>query len=632
MPAARSILAPLFAGLVVAFGVLLVRGLGWLNAPELALHDAYLRRAQRDGESQVVLVEITEGDIRAQGHWPISDRRLAEALQALADAGVAAIGLDLYRDLPVSPGVEFLAGVLREEERIVAVMKFGDPTGEGIPAPSALEGSGRVGFNDLLPDAHDEAIRRSLLFQGDAEGNVASSLAVLVAQKALAAEGIHPRPDPDQPRTLRLGAHTLPPLAADHGGYQGIDAAGYQQMMDYGTEDFPTFSLGELLAGEIPESQLRDRVAILGSNAKSLPDVFPVPLGGRLPGIAIHAHAVDQLLRTARGQSRPQRVWSETQESLLVVAVSLLGSLLGMRTMGRPLLGPSTLVISVAAGIGVLLLAGYQAFAAGWWIPMTAPALAWLGSAGVLTAWVSSRESAQRNQLMGIFARHVSPRLADEIWEHRNEFLAGGRPRPQRLVASVLFVDMKGYTARAESMDPTTLMNWVNEFMERMANEVARAGGVVDDYFGDGLKANFGVPVPRSRDEDIAQDARNAVHSALAMARALEELNRSYRERQLPECAMRIGIHTGPVVAGSLGSEKRLKYTVVGDVVVAAQRLESTDAVAHDFTKFPTRILASEATCGLLGDDFSLEPLGHIPLKGKEQSLNVHRVLGRRNL
>ncbi|MGE4653093.1 MAG: CHASE2 domain-containing protein, partial [Myxococcota bacterium] len=336
MPAARNTFAPLFAGLAVAAAVLLVRGLGWLSAPELALHDAYLRRAQRDGESQVVLVEITEQDIRAQGHWPISDRRLAEALQALADAGVAAIGLDLYRDLPVSPGVEFLAGVLREEDRIVAVMKFGDPEREGIPAHNALLGSGRVGFNDLLPDTHDEAIRRSLLFQGDAEGNVASSLAVLVAQKVLAAEGIHPRPDPDQPRALRLGTHTLPPLSADHGGYQAIDAAGYQQMMDYGAEGFATFSLGELLADKIPESRLRDRVVILGSNAKSLPDVFPVPLGGRLPGVAIHAHAVDQLLRTARGQSQPQRVWSETQESLLVVAVSLLGSLLGMRTMGRP--------------------------------------------------------------------------------------------------------------------------------------------------------------------------------------------------------------------------------------------------------------------------------------------------------
>ena len=118
--------------------------------------------------------------------------------------------------------------------------------------------------------------------------------------------------------------------------------------------------------------------------------------------------------------------------------------------------------------------------------------------------------------------------------------------------------------------------------------------------------------------------------AAAAVAAQAELRRRAWGE--IGELRARVGIHTGPVVAGSLGSEKRLKYTVVGDVVVAAQRLESTDAVAHDFTKFPTRILASEATCGLLGDDFSQEPLGHIPLKGKEQSLNVHRVLGRRNL
>lgn len=639
MPTARNVVAPLLAGTLVALGVLAIRWLGWLTAPDLALHDMYLRRAQRAVESQVVLVEITEHDIRAQGHWPISDRRLAEALQALVDAEAEAIGLDIYRDLPVSPGVEILARVLREEPRIVGVMKFGDPALEGIPAPVALKGSGRVGFNDLLPDVHDEGIRRSLLFQSDAEGRVASSLAVLLAQKALAAEGIHPRPDPEQPRALRLGAHALLPLEGDHGGYGGLDAGGYQQMMDYGVTGFATFSLGELLAGEIPEGQLRGRVVILGSNAKSLGDVFHVPLGelavdswGRLPGIAIHAHAVDQLLRTARGQSRPQRVWSEIQESLLVLAVGLLGSLLGMRTLGRPLLGTVILVISVAAGIAALMLAGSQAFLAGWWIPMTAPCLAWLGSAGVLTAWVSSREHAERGQLMGIFARHVSPSLADEIWEHRDEFLAGGRPRPQRLVATVLFVDMKGYTARAESMDPAALMNWVNEFMERMADEVARAGGVVDDYFGDGMKANFGVPVPRTRDEDIAQDARNAVQSALCMARALEELNRSYHERGLPEPAMRIGIHTGTVVAGSLGAAKRLKYTVVGEVVVVAQRLEATEAVEHDFEKFPTRILASEATCALLGDTFATKPLGAIPLKGREQSLTVRRVLGGREV
>ena len=520
--------------------------------------------------------------------------------------------------------------MLREETRIVAVMKFGDPDQEGIPGPSALEGSGRIGFNDLVPDAHDEAIRRSLMFQSDTEGHVASSLAVLLAQKVLAASGIHPEPDPDQPRTLRLGAHALPPLQADHGGYRELDVGGYQQMLDYGVRGFTTFSLGDVLSGEIPKARVRGQVVVLGSNAKSLPDVFPVPLGGRLPGMEIHAHAVDQLLRNAGGVSQPQRVWSDNQEALLVLAVSLLGSLLGMRAIGRPLLGVSTLILSVGAGLAALLLAGSQAFLAGWWIPMTAPSLAWLGSAGVLTAWVSSREHAERSQLMGIFARHVSPRLADEIWEHRDEFLAGGRPRPQRLIATVLFVDMKGYTARAESMDPAALMNWVNEFMERMADEVAGASGVVDDYFGDGLKANFGVPVPRTRDEDIAQDARNAAQCALDMAKALGELNRSYHERGLPEPAMRIGIHTGPVVAGSLGAEKRLKYTVVGDVVVGAQRLEATDAVDHDFEKCPARILASESTCALLGGDFVTAPLGEVSLKGMGQPLKVQRILGRR--
>jgi len=632
MPAFRSVVVPLLAGLLVALGVLGIRSLGWLAAPDLALHDIYLRRAMQNADSQVVVVEITEHDIRAQGHWPISDRRLAEALQILVDAGATAIGLDLYRDLPVSPGVEMLARVLRDETRIVAVMKFGDPSKDGIPAPEALRGSGRAGFNDLLPDEHDEAIRRSLLFQRGTEGPVASSLAVLVAQKALAVDGIHPEPDPDDPRALRLGAYSLPPLDENHGGYRQLDVGGYQQMLDYGALDFTTFSLGELLAAEVPEAELRDRVVILGSNAKSLPDVFPVPLGGRLPGIVIHAHAVDQLLRNARGVSQPQRVWSEGQEALLVLAVSLLGSLLGMGTLGRPLLSASALILSVVLGLGVLLLAGNLAFQAGWWIPMTAPCLAWLGSAGVLTAWVSGRERAERGQLMGIFARHMSPSLADEIWERRNEFLDGGRPRPQRMVATVLFVDMKGYTARAESMDPAALMLWANEFMERMADEVARAGGVVDDYFGDGLKANFGVPVPRTRAEDIAQDAHNAVACALGMARALGELNQSYRARRLPEPAMRIGIHTGPVVAGSLGSEKRLKYTVVGDVVVVAQRLEATDAVSHDFEASPTRILASEATCSLLRDAFVTAPLGEISLKGKDQPLKVQRILHARGV
>jgi class 3 adenylate cyclase len=154
-------------------------------------------------------------------------------------------------------------------------------------------------------------------------------------------------------------------------------------------------------------------------------------------------------------------------------------------------------------------------------------------------------------------------------------------------------------------------------------------GGVVDDYFGDGLKANFGVPFARVSEAEITDDARRAVSCALSMAEALESLNADYRERGLPNVAARIGIHTGPVVAGSIGSAERLKYTVVGDVVITAQRLEGTDRVPHDFERTPCRILVSDATRRHLDGSFRCEPQGVVPLKGKREEVVVHRVAGR---
>jgi adenylate cyclase len=230
---------------------------------------------------------------------------------------------------------------------------------------------------------------------------------------------------------------------------------------------------------------------------------------------------------------------------------------------------------------------------------------------------------------MRLFSRHVSPEVADEIWRQRRLFLGvSGRPPSQRLVATVLFVDMKGYTASAEKLDPEVLMGWVNEFMEPMAELVVRHGGVVDDYFGDGIKANFGVPFARTSEAEIAADTRRAVHCAIDMGATLSRINAGYRERGLPTVAMRVGVNTGTVVAGSLGSAERLKYTVVGASVVVAQRLEGLEDVEHDFDTTPCRILVSEETARHLGDLFRLEPLGPRALKGRDEPVSVHRVLG----
>ena len=627
MPDYRRLSFSVLAALVVAAAVLGLEAEGWLQRPELLLHDGYLSRIEPNTDSDVVLLEVTEQDIRAEGHWPLSDRRLAEALVALVDAKVRTIGLDLYRDLPVSPGVQQLREVLAEEDRIFAVKKFGDPEREGIPGPQVLESTERLGFNDLLPDEVGEAIRRTALYMTDGQ-QTQTSFAMQLAQHALAAEGIRPGPDPDREGVMRLGSHSLSPLTSNHGGYQRLDARGYQIMMDYGAADFLTVSLGELLEGSVPRETLEGRVVILGASAKSLRDELPVPLGGRRSGMEIHAHVVDQLLRSARGLTAPRQVLAYWQEVMGVIIVSLLGSFVGLGTGRRPVLGTTALVGAVLGGLALLFVAGFAAFQAGWWVPVAPSMLAWLGSAGLLTAWASSRESAQREQLMGIFARHVSPNVAEEIWQHRREFLAAGRPRPQRLQATVLFVDMRGYTARAETMDPAALMDWVGDFMERMAEEISAHGGVVDDYFGDGIKANFGVPVPRTEEGEVDEDARCAARAAIAMAEALGDLNASYSERGAPECAMRIGMDTGQVVAGSLGAADRLKYTVVGDVVVTAQRLEATDAVAHDYVADPCRILASEATCRRLGEEFVTEILEPVVLKGMAEPVALRRLRG----
>ena len=141
----------------------------------------------------------------------------------------------------------------------------------------------------------------------------------------------------------------------------------------------------------------------------------------------------------------------------------------------------------------------------------------------------STESSSPRGYELTITRTFDAPlSLVFEIWRQRELFLAaGGRPPSQRLVATVLFVDMKGYTASAEKLDPGTLMAWVNDFMEPMAELVVRHGGVVDDYFGDGIKACFGVPIPRGSAEEIAADARHAAACAFGSGRHGEKDRRA---------------------------------------------------------------------------------------------------------
>jgi adenylate cyclase len=340
--------------------------------------------------------------------------------------------------------------------------------------------------------------------------------------------------------------------------------------------------------------------------------------------VDVHAHVASQLVRHGLGESAPPRVLHEGVEVAWILSWALAGSALAFAVRSA-----TTFAAAALAGLAALAGIAWTALAGGLGMPAAAPAAAWLSSSALATAWVSRRERAQRAVLMNLFARSVNPKVAETLWAQREAFLDGGRPRPQRVTTTILFADLRGSTGLAEKLEPLVFMEWLNEVMEAMAGEVLAHGGIVDDYFGDGLKADFGVPVPRASEGEIASDAVAAVRCALALEAALVRLNARWLERGKPAGAMRVGICTGPAMAGSIGSRDRLKYTVAGDVVNTAARLESLDAGAHDFAARPCRILIAEPTRVRVGDAFDARMLGEFVLRGREEPVRVYEVLGR---
>ena len=625
-------LVSLLIVLVVFLSALLARRLGWLQFLEFRAYDFFIQQQPKAPTSDpIVLVEMTEKDIQSPTlDYPITDDKLAELLNILEAQQPTVIGLDLWRDIPVpknGTNLHRLNEVLLAHTNIIAIFTL-----DGIAPPPVLASNpDRLGFNDNLPiddrvDKTTPKVRRGLLIGDSKSGQSFDSIAFRVAEVYLERQGIVPQFDPAEPNSFQLGKTRLRAVEANDGAYVGADARGWQILLDFKCPNqFVRYSVGDALAGRIPPGSLRDRTVLVGMNASSVNDERVTPIRSNHHGIELQAQIIHQLLRAAINGERPLRFWKDWQEDGWMLLWCLAGGAVGfwVRSPWR-----------FIAAIGLVLLAlgciAWRAFVAGWWIPLMAPVAACLPAAALMTSYISFEERKQRGQLMQLFSNQVSPDIAQALWEQREEFLAGNRPLSQKLIATVLFTDLKGFAATSEGLEPARLMDWLNEYMEAMAKAVMAEQGVVEKYIGDSIMAVFGVPIPRASREQIAQDARNAVRCALAMRKEMERLNVDWKQRNMPVCSMRIGIHTGQLVAGSLGSVERQEYTVIGDAVNIASRLESFDkdsGPADDVC----RILTSEATKALLDEEFELSLLGTMSLKNKTEKVIIHRVVGRAN-
>jgi adenylate cyclase len=616
-------------GLAAFLAVAGLRGLGALEDQELLVYDLMVAARARQvaaGEPRLTIVAVDDADILRWG-WPLSDELLARAIGRLQEGAPAAIGIDLYRDVAYPPGGDDLAAAFAAAN-LIGVAKLPSAGRTPIPGPPSLAGSGRVGFADFPLDPGG-VVRRGLLY-ADSEGETLPSFGLLVALGYLARQQIGPQPGELDPSHLRLGRTTLVPFESTDGGYAHADAAGFQVVLDFrgGERPFPTVGLTALLEGRVPREMLAGRMVLVGVTAESVKDQLAVPIARRSGesqhGVTVHGALADQLVRMALDGDAPLRVLPDAAELAFIVACAVASAALGWNVRGRwRSAAGSAVAVAAIAGLAFAAFVG-----ASLWIPVVAGAWAWALAAFLCAVYASQFESAQRATALSLFGRYVPRRVAEDIWARREELLSeSGRPMPRRLVATIFFSDIEGFTTVSERLEPPRLADWLGDYLSAMAGEVAHAGGVVDKFVGDAVMAVFGVPIARQNEEEQRSDACSAVRCALAMRAALARLNQRWREEGLPEVRVRAGIHTGLVVAGSFGNAERLEYTVIGDTVNVASRIEGFDKSPVDPAEL-VRIHLSDATLERLGGGYQTKEIGEVRLKGKDTPVRVHRLLG----
>lgn len=600
---------------------------------ELFIYDRLMQlRGDASPDPRILIVGISETDILERNIVIPPDETIAEAISILQESQPQLIGLDLHRNTPNPPGWEQLLGEL-ESNNIIVIQKLGIGGSVEIPPPRNVPDD-RVGFNDL-PIDQDGVVRRNLIIASDNNG-VYFSFALQLAFAYLKDQNIIPQGSTENPDYLQLGEAVFVPIRPEDGGYHQADAGGYQILLNYrGEETIRQVSLSDVLDGRVDSSQISGKIVLIGSTAESLKDLFFTPYSTgettshKMPGVEIHAQMVSQFLDAALGDRPLFWFWPQWAELIWMWVWAVIGGAFAW-VVRRPAvmgIGCLGLLLSLSGmGYGMFLLHG--------WVPIFAPALTLGLSLGFVVAYQSQQaqlrsQQAQQQQemVMKLLGQSTSPEVANALWEERDRLLKSGKLPGQSLIATMLFSDIRGFSTLAERLPPEEVLDWLNEYLNAMVEAVKDYRGIVNKFTGDGIMALFGVPVPRTTPDEIAEDAQHAVNCALAMGDRLESLNQSWSDRGLAIAKMRIGIFTGPVVAGSLGGRERLEYGVIGDSVNTAARLEGCMKSRQPGV---CRILIARETLEYLNDQFIVEPWGDIELKGKEQLAEVYRVIRHR--
>lgn len=578
---------------------------------------------------EVVVVAIDDKSLAREGRWPWPREKMAQLISRVQDGKPAVVALDVIFSESAAGDAE-LGQAIKAAGNVMLGYYFYQTTDELAAAELSPE-IAQQSFESIMPTALPERTTQgaSLIEATGAVANVP-----LITNAALTQGYFNAFPDSDGtlrrfPLMLRYRGKAFPSMALEllsrhEDGFAPVlvaSPAGVLKGVSVGARLVPTSSLGEafvnyrggadqfhilsatdVLNGKASLEGLRGKTVLVGATAVGIYDLRVTPISANFPGVLVAANLVDTLYR---GDYLTQGEWVRIWD---VVTMVLVGLALGWTLLHARLL------VGVALTAAAIIIYGLVAL---WWfqhgavVAMVTPILEWSCMAGAITIYRGLTEERQKRQIRRAFRAYLHPKIVEELTEHPETLRLGG----QRMTCTILFCDVKNFSTISEKLEPEKLTQLMNAFFDPVCQAIMAEGGYVDKLIGDAVMAVFGAPMVQV---DHAARACRAARSMQGVVRGLEpQLQRDFG---VPEFKLRIGIHTGPVVVGNMGTRERLNYTVMGDAVNLASRLEGANK------ELGTDILASRATIDAAGPGIAARFVDTITVKGKEARIEVYTL------
>jgi adenylate cyclase len=377
----------------------------------------------------------------------------------------------------------------------------------------------------------------------------------------------------------------------------------------YGT--YRHYSMIDVIDGAVPPAEFKDKIVFVGATALGIGDLRTTPFNAlNAMGVEIHANVLDNMLNSdqpRRGFLRRGDTEVFIDLAMIVVLGLGLGYLFGW-------LKPLTATLVAVASLGLFSGIVYLAFAKfGMWLSFVIPAGTMLANYAAITSFRMIFEEREKRKIRKSFGSYVSPGVINLIERDPKKYF---RPGGEMKEMSIMFSDIRSFTSISERMTPDDLVHFLNEYLGEMTSVIFKRWGTLDKYIGDAIMAFWGSPYPQP------DHALRACGCALDMTARLEELNRKWQSSGKTPIATGIGINTGPVKVGNMGSDKRMSWTVIGDHVNLASRLEGQ-------TKdYRCRILCGEGTFLAAQEHYIFRDLDRIRVQGKFEPVKVYELLG----